>query len=930
MKYLRFLSVLFSFGLFAQELPPIQNYAPVDYNGENQNWSITQSENKLVYIANNKSLLEFNGSSWSKYASPNETVIRAVKAVGNRVYSGAYMEFGFWQKDSFGILKYTSLSNKIKDDFLPDEEFWSIWEIEDWVVFQSLARIYIYNLKDASIYHIDSETTVPSLFSVDQNIYFQKKNKGIFKIESGKGSLVFDDKTVVEDEVVGIFRQGNEFLVLTRDHGFFQSRGEDLVKWQIDANELLSEVSVYTSLQLRDGTFALGTISHGLIHLNRNGNLLHHVSQINGLRNNTILSLFEDARSNLWLGMDNGIGYIDLKSPFRVYQDKRGVVGSVYATAVVGDVMYLGTNQGLFYKNKNDLSDFTLIEGTQGQVWSLNEIDDTLFCGHHRGTFLINGNSAKRIANIQGTWTVRNIEDYPNRLLQGNYDGLYVLEKDGTEWRLKNKIQGFEHSSRYVELYGADIFVNHEYKGVFKIEADSSYSVAKEVDVDTVLKGSNSGLVKYKDQLLYASKNGIARYNGQQKAFIKDSLLSLAFSENEYVSGKLIVDKRNQYLWVQTDSNIGYFMEGKLDGIPRLQSIPLTENMRDGIVGYENISVTNADTYLFGNNSGYFTVSINDLKIPEFKVEIDKIQATDIQGGESIHDKREEGKFEDIQNNINLSFFTTEYNKFLKPQYQYKLEGLYEEWSEWSSEPKVFFKNLPSADYSFKVRSRVGNTISTNIASYSFIIARPWYFSNIMFSLYLIGAILLGVAIHNLYKGYYHKRQNKLIEENQRQIELARAQNEKEIVQLKNEQLKKEFQNKSNELAASTMSIIKKNELLSKAKEQLVANVEEKESVKPIIDIIDKNLNQNDDWELFKEAFNNADRKFLKKLKKVHPNLSPNDIRLCAYLRLNLSSKEIAPLLNISARSVEIKRYRLRKKMGLEHDDNLVNYILTL
>nr|WP_298998127.1 triple tyrosine motif-containing protein [uncultured Allomuricauda sp.] len=930
MKYLRFLSVLFSFSLFAQELPPIQNYAPVDYNGENQNWSVTQSENNLIYIANNKSLLEFNGSSWAKYPSPNETVIRAVKAVGNRIYSGAYMEFGFWQKDNFGILRYTSLSNKIKVDFLPDEEFWSIWEIEDWVVFQSLARIYIYNLKDGSIYHIDSETSVPSLFSVDKNIYFQKKNEGIFKIQNGKGSLVFDNKTVIEDEVVGIFRQENEFLVLTRDNGFFKSDDKKLVKWGISADELLSDVSVYTSLQLRDGTLALGTISHGLIHLDKNGNLLHYISQINGLRNNTVLSLFEDVRSNLWLGLDNGIGYVDLKSPFRVYQDKRGIVGSVYTTAVVGDFMYLGTNQGLFYKNEGDLSDFTLISGTQGQVWSLNEVNGTLFCGHHTGTFLIKDDKAQKIANVQGTWTVRKIEDYPNLLLQGNYDGLYVLDNNRGQWQLKNKIQGFDHSSRYVEIHNGDIFVNHEYKGVFKIKTDSSYAFANRVEVDTVLKGSNSGLVKYKGQLLYASKNGIAGYDAQKETFVKDSVLSLAFSQSEYVSGKLVVDKRNEYLWVQTDSNIGYFVEGKLDGIPRLQSIPLTENMRDGIVGYENISVTNSGTYLFGNNSGYFTVSISDLKRAEFKVEIEQILATDIEEKESIQDKREEGKFEDTQNNIKITYYTTEYNKFLKPQYQYKLEGLYEEWSNWSSDPEVFFKNLPSSDYTFRVRSRVGNTLSTNTASYSFTVARPWYLSNALFAVYLLGAILMGIAIHNLYKGYYHRRQNKLIEENQRQIELARVQNEKEIVQIKNEQLKKEFQSKSNELAASTMSIIKKNELLSRAKEQLMANVKEKESVKPIIDIIDRNLNQNDDWELFKEAFNNADRKFLKKLKKVHPNLSPNDIRLCAYLRLNLSSKEIAPLLNISARSVEIKRYRLRKKMGLEHDDNLVNYILTL
>ncbi|MDP3352671.1 MAG: LuxR C-terminal-related transcriptional regulator, partial [Flavobacteriaceae bacterium] len=67
-----------------------------------------------------------------------------------------------------------------------------------------------------------------------------------------------------------------------------------------------------------------------------------------------------------------------------------------------------------------------------------------------------------------------------------------------------------------------------------------------------------------------------------------------------------------------------------------------------------------------------------------------------------------------------------------------------------------------------------------------------------------------------------------------------------------------------------------------------------------------------------------------KKVKKLHPSLTPHDLRLCAYLRLNLSSKEIAPLLNISIRSVEIKRYRLRKKMDLSHNLSLVSYILEI
>ena len=90
-----------------------------------------------------------------------------------------------------------------------------------------------------------------------------------------------------------------------------------------------------------------------------------------------------------------------------------------------------------------------------------------------------------------------------------------------------------------------------------------------------------------------------------------------------------------------------------------------------------------------------------------------------------------------------------------------------------------------------------------------------------------------------------------------------------------------------------------------------------------------QNINKEDSWNIFKEAFDNADNDFLKKVKQDHPTLTPNDLRLCAYLRLNLSSKEIAPLLNISVRSVEIKRYRLRKKMNLDHEQGLVEYILS-
>ncbi len=723
-------------------------------------------------------------------------------------------------------------------------------------------------------------------------------------------------------------------LLLTRHNGIYRQKDQSLEKWRANSNSLLSAVSVYSGIQLRDKSFAIGTISKGLILLDQNGELLYHVDQIKGLRNNTVLSLFEDLDNNLWLGLDNGISYINLRSPFKVYRDNRGVAGSVYASEIFNNILYLGTNQGLFYKEINSDLNFKLIEATQGQVWSLKIIGNNLFCGHHKGTFLIEEDRARRIADVAGTWKIEELEGHPDLILQGSYDGLYILKKSGDSWQLRNKISGFDISSRYFESYDKEIFVNHEYKGLFKVKVDSTFSKAERVSLDTVLLGSNSGLVKYKEDLLFAYKKGVYKYDKASQQFIRDSIISQVYTEDDYVSGKMIVDTANKYLWLFSKTKISLISEGTLTNMPVIRSIPLAENVRSGVVGYESVSLLGKDDeYLIGTSTGFISVDIQKIKERDFTVDISSIRKAGKNDHNNSFDRlqiKTEGELKSDENNLEIEYHTAEFSKYLKPSYQFQLLGIYDDWSEWSEESIVRFENLPAGNYTFNVRARVGDDISSNIATYSFKISRPWYLSNGMIILYLIAMFIVSVAVHKAYKRHYHKRQEKLIEKNKREMALAKAQNEKEIIKIKNEQLKEDFKSKSNELAASTLSIIKKNELLDKVKDQLIASVEDKETIRPIINIIEKSLKQNDDWEMFKEAFDNADRKFLKNLNKAHPNLSPNDIKLCAYLRLNLSSKEIAPLLSISARSIEIKRYRLRKKMNLSRDENLVNYILTL
>ena len=168
-----------------------------------------------------------------------------------------------------------------------------------------------------------------------------------------------------------------------------------------------------------------------------------------------------------------------------------------------------------------------------------------------------------------------------------------------------------------------------------------------------------------------------------------------------------------------------------------------------------------------------------------------------------------------------------------------------------------------------------------------------------------------------------------MIDKKQRDFELSQVENERVIVKLRNEKLRDEIESKSRELASSTLSIVKKNEFLNVIKDK-ISHLKSDENVSSILKVIKKHVSDQSNWDLFEESFNNIDNNFLKKLKKAHPKLTANDLRLCTYLRVNLSSKEIAPLLSISPRSVEIKRYRLRKKMELLHEKSLVEYILEI
>ena len=167
------LVLLFSGISNSQEIPPIKDFSTKDYMAGDQNWSISQDFDRNIYVANNKGLLEYNGAKWTLYQSPNQSIIRSVSVIGNQIYTGSYMDFGFWDKNSFGELKYTSLSKNLKSPLVEDEEFWKIIPSQEFVLFQSLDRIYIYNSSNEEISVVDTGIGIKKSFKVDETIFFQ-------------------------------------------------------------------------------------------------------------------------------------------------------------------------------------------------------------------------------------------------------------------------------------------------------------------------------------------------------------------------------------------------------------------------------------------------------------------------------------------------------------------------------------------------------------------------------------------------------------------------------------------------------------------------------------------------------------------------------------------------------------------------------------
>ena len=913
----------------AQEIPPIQQFkSKISFAG-NQNWMISQDQKGTLYIANNKGLLQFRGTDWKLNSSPNQSIIRSVRVIDEKICVGSYMDFGFWERSPSGQLHYTSLALQLGIEILEDEQFWNIIEYGEKIIFQSLHRLIIVDIGNRNVQFVPTTNTLLKSYKVGDEIFIQESGMGLFEVNGGKAFLVNDHKILRENVIVGLYKIEGKLLILTDKSGFYFLENKRLKKWQIDGENSFEGKKLYSSLRLSDGSFALGSIAHGLIWIDSDGNEIMELNRANGIFNNTILSLFEDKNQNLWLGLDNGVDCVNVNSPFLEYNDDIGKIGAVYASAKSENYFYLGTNHGLYYRQMNKGDDFKMIPGTEGQVWSLSSFDGDLFCGHDLGTFHVQGPRANKITNIPGTWTFKRHPKSNDLLLQGNYNGIHVLQKQNNRWIYKNKLKGFDISSRFFETVNdTTLLVGHEYKGVFRLTITPDFDQATNTEIDkSVNKGINASLVKFDNEIFYLNPEGLFRYDKNQLKFVIDPLLSKEIRPEEYVTGKMI-DDNNGRLWMFSKNRVHFLRREVFSEQLKFESIFFENNIRKNVLGFEHVNKYDDSRYLIASGMGYLLLDMDRVENIQPKISIDNIQVKDNLQNLSNIPLVNNFELDFERNNIQFFFTATNYQKHQQVKYQYRLEGYDLLWSPWIKSADVSYSNLPSGSYVFSVRSRIGDQAS-EVSQFKFKVNPPWHLSRWMYVVYIIILVSILLIINRLYDAFYERERKKLIKRNQRKLQINDLASQRKLMKIRNEQLQNDIENKNREIAIATMSTVKRNEFLNKIINEL-KELDSNPRIDRLTKMIKKNLKGNEDWEFFEKAFNNADKDFLKKVKKEYPSLTHNDLRLCAFLRLNLLSKEIAPLLNISVRSVEIKRYRLRKKMKLARDESIVDHFVNL
>jgi DNA-binding CsgD family transcriptional regulator len=932
-------------------LPEIINYSNTTYKGGIQNWDIQQDSNGVMYFANNDGLLTFNGRFWKLYPLPNKTIIRSVKInAEGKIYVGGQDEIGYFLPDQNGILHYTSLKALIPEKQKQFSDIWDIVVLGEQVFFRTVEKVF--QLKDHTIHVYPSKEIWDFIGKADNKLYAQIRGKGIFYFKNNKWELVNDQAEILYNTITAILPYDeNNLLITTLKSGLFlfDDQGK-LTRKVTPIDNLLKNARIFCALKLADNKYAFGTTSAACLIIDRNGKLVQRFSFNEGVQKNNIRSIFVDRHQNLWLGLDDGIDFIAYDSPLRrIFPDKNKQVTG-YSTRIYNNTLYLGTSNGLFATSLNatqeDISysseTFQEVANTAGQVWSITEINNKLLLGHEDGAFVVEKQAATPIYSHIGTWLFQPVSSvYPvEGIISGTYNGLHYIQANGGQFREVGAIAGLQQPLRFIHFdqINNTVWSSHPYRGVYMARLTPDRKKIQDLKLFTDQHGLPSILNNFvfyvKSRLAVATEKGIYEYHAGQKKFIPSAYFQDIFKQKKI---QYLKEDPEGNIWFVSDNQVGVVDFKRKTDQQAFAVVYFPELNSKLVAGFEHIYPYDAYNVFVGANKGVYHINYdkyirNTKQLNVLLTEVRLLSKPDsvIYGGYPDPEPDNQIRLKNSLNSLRFEFSSTLFEQHNTIEFSYKLEGFDKTWSEWSAKSEKDYTNLSHGDYTFKVKARNNLGSETKEINYIFTVLPAWYESNMAYLLYFL-MIALGIYALGRWQTRKHKAvQVRLMQKHQFDLEKS----ENEIIRLQNEKLENEVGFKNKELAITTLHLTQRGKLLLRIKEELYDlqkagdSNDHYDKIKKLIRLLDDTEKSDADWNQFALHFDQLHNNFLNTLKQKFPHLSQNDLKTCAYLKMNLSSKEIAQLLGITIRGVEVSRYRLRKKLQITSEVNLFDYLL--
>jgi signal transduction histidine kinase len=746
--------------LFPWEMgyPYIRNFTPRAYGADAQNWAVLQDARGVVYAGNNRGVLAYDGARWRLIPTTRRTVVRSLGMdETGRVYVGGVGEIGFIGADARGESEFVSLIDKLPAEARAFSSVWVTHNTSRGMFFQT--REFLFLIKGPQVQVVKASSSFHLAFVVGERIFVRQRDVGLQEWKGEGLVMVPGGERFAQESLFTMLPLGGlsgkdegGILVGSRRIGLWRLDSMGLRRFPTSADDYLKDQGLYSGGQLKQGSLALATIKGGVVLLDGEGNLQDILDRKSGLQSDNVKALCSDRHSGVWLALDSGISRVEWPSPYSIFDERRGLMGSAWAIQRFQGRMYVGTGQGAFVlglPGPSNLSPhFKPLPGVSTQCLSFLPLEDRLLLASSQGTFEIRDGLAHLVRPASSsTLSFHRSSTDPSRIFIGMQGGLALVEhpQGSNIWRERGWIPGVTDDiySMTEDSQGRLWLGTGSSTGPVRItfptdwNGDASATTLR-VERFPAVEGLSiplqTRILQWKGAILIATESGVLRFDEAISRFVVEPHFAALFPEGPR-SVKAMQPDASGRIWMDTlDEPHGVHETGAAVPTPggglQWEATPYRRFSESPV---EVIQVEPTGVAWFGGPAGVVRYDPALAPVPggSDRVMIRRVlkNGSLVFGGDRplSENNGEEPVFPFLKGALRFEFALPTFELESSSQYQVRLDGYDHDWSPWFDEAQKEYTNLPGGEYCFKVRGRdIYGKVSPEQGFY-FRVLPPWY-----------------------------------------------------------------------------------------------------------------------------------------------------------------------------------------------------------